>query len=218
MKRNVSIIILVFCLFFLASRSTSLAAMDWTPSPNTELEFGLTTLVGEQSISDPWVFESGYNGAAAIRIMGDNIFARGQTFKAPYEGALQSIELRVSDAYDDSIGSFEISIFEVNLIEDNIDSYTKIASLFPLAEDYRYDTFDDVPISSFDFSVFNIDLSLTKTYAFAVLPTLSLDGAVAVQGAVDIYPDGHDWAVTPEPSTLLIFSLGGFIFARKRKS
>ena len=200
MNQHIKVKVFIFCLSFFVCVGVSSASFVWTARSNVEVEFGLTSQVGDSVVSDPWAFETGYNGACVIGY--DLLWGMGQTFKASNEGTLQSIELRVGNSGLGATGEFEVALYEVVLAEGTIVDYTRIASIFRLAEDYLYDTGWNVPVSSFDFSHFDIALSLAKTYAFAVLPTSSLDGRITVQSALDIYPEGNAWTIIiPEPAT-----------------
>jgi len=192
-NQHIRVRVFIFCLSFFVCVGVSSASFVWT-AYGGEVEFGLTSQVGDSVVSDPWVFETGYSGAWLIGY--DLFVGAGQTFKASNEGSLRSIELRVGDFDYGATGEFEVALYEVVLAKGEIADYTKIASVFRRAEDYRYDFGINVPVSSFDFSHFDIALSLAKTYAIAVLPTSSLDGRITVQAALDIYTEGNAWDIT----------------------
>lgn len=192
--------------------------VEWIAYHNEEIEFGLTMRTEDVIISEPRAFETGYNGCYSLG--NDILMGWGQTFKAPYEGTLESIELRVGDWAQGGTGEFEVALYQVVLDSDTMADYTKLASTFRSAEDYLYDNGGDVPISSFDFHQFDIELRLSETYAFAVLPTSSLDGRISLQSMGDLYHGGNPWQVKviPEATSLLLLGLGGVMLRKRRQA
>ena len=145
-----------------------------------------------------------------------------ETFSVPSLRQLQSIQLRVGLANNiPAIGQFEVALYRWDPLNAAFDS--KLAAVLADAQDYQFDLLH-VPVSSFDFSSFNVSLNPLENYAFAVTPTSTFSGTLTLQGARSIYPGGEAFSlsVVPEPSVVALYGLGvvlssGAVVARRRK-
>jgi len=179
-------------------------------------EFGITSVVGGIPAQSPAVFESGYNGAYGFGASPGWGFA--QSFSVPSDRSLASIQLRLGGGNPQGAGQFLLSLLE-------FDPQTQtpgplLGSVTDVGANYRYDLLA-VPISSWDFSGFNILLRATNTYVWTLTPASpSWSGSVSIQAAVaSLYPGGFAYALNPipEPATPWLLALGLLALAAFRK-
>jgi hypothetical protein len=201
---------------------------EWKQIPQEDVEYGVTALVEGVPILNPTTLETGYSGAYwwGNPIYGLEFTGIAQTFTVPSLRTLQSIQLRVgSFNYDQPSGPFEVSIFKFDSLSGS--PVEELAAISANAEDYLFEL-NSVPVSSFDFSSYNLTLDPTETYALTVTPTATFGGGLlTLQSATDIYPDGSAYflgkspaspAPVPEPSAmwLLVSGIAGLIGFRRR--
>lgn len=197
----------------------------WQPVPQEEVEFGVSAVFGDMPVQFPSVFETGYNGAYYFGFDGLSFQGMAQTFTIPSLRTLQSIELRVGrfSVWQSVSGQFEVAIYRFDALSGT--PADKLAGVLANAQDYyQFDLVSNVPVSSFDFSSFNVSLNPAETYALAVTPTATFVGLLTLQAAGDIYPGGTAYSLTvvPEPNTIALCGLGTILslvvgVARRRK-
>lgn len=194
-------------LVLTAARDCPAQVIYWQSLPN-EVEFGVTASIGGSLVQSPSAFEPGYDGAW---LFGNSMFyGMGQTFIVSSTRTLQSIELRVGGMNaQPTYGQFEVAIYEFDPISAS--PTLKLGAVLANAQDYYNIDLVNAPVSSFDFSSFDISLQSGKTYALAVTPTDTFTGGLlSLQAALDIYPGGtaYSLVVVPEPNMIALCSLG----------
>jgi hypothetical protein len=195
------------------------------PSPGTTLnwksfgsgtggaELGITTSAAGQTQLDPWLIESGYSGLFGFGNRSP-YFGFAQEFTVASNRTLKSVDLRLCKTGDISVsGRFKLRILEYTGSPN--DTYVRAkATLFLQANQYAY-SYLSTPVSSFDFSSFNILLSKDKTYAVALLPTVTMEGTLGIHAIGNSSGPSYYTAI-PEPATVSLFllSLGMPIWKR----
>lgn len=173
-----------------------------------EVQFGVTALVGGVAVQSPSALEAGYNGAWVFGA--PLLYGMGQTFTVPSSRTLQSIQLRVAGMNDQPVtGQFEVAIYDFDIQSDSPDQ--KLAAVLANAQDYYQIDLTQAPVTSFDFSSFDVSLDPSQTYALSVMPTSTYaGGSLTVQAALDIYPGGSAYyvSVIPEPGSFALCGLG----------
>jgi hypothetical protein len=186
-------------LFFITPLATqSQDEVFWTAT-GQEVEFGVNSLS---------VLETGYNGAWLVNA-GPQLYGIGQTFTVPSLQNLGSIQLRLAGHGSPVTGHFEVAVYRFD--PGSGAPSLKLAAVSANAQDYMNFSSTAAPVSSFDFSSFNIALSPSETYALSVLPGADLTGgSLSLQAATDIYPGGEGYvlSVVPEPGTPVLLGLG----------
>jgi len=177
-----------------------------------EVEFGVTATVGGVTEQTPSAFESGYNGAWVFA--SPIYYGMGQTFTVPSSRALQSIELRVGGVNNQpASGQFEVAVYLFDPLSNA--PRRKLASVLADAQSFDQIDLTKVPVTSFDFSSFNILLDPAETYALSATPTSTYaGGALTLQAAQDIYPHGNPYSLSlvPEPGAVALFGCGLLLF------
>lgn len=168
----------------------------WQPLGPGEVEFGVTAVIGGIPVQSPSVLEAGYNGGwwFGNPWSGNPYNGMAQTFIVQSPRTLQSIELRVGRFNEQPSGQFEVAIYRFDTLSGN--PAEKLAAVLANAEDYPFAILS-VPVSSFDFSSFNVSLNSAETYALAVTPTSTFAGGLlTLQSAGDIYPGGQAYSLS----------------------
>lgn len=183
---------------------------DWLQVQIADVEFGVTSLLNGTPVQSPFPLENGYNGAYVFGNPVEGPWTGvAQTFNVASSRTLQSIDLRVG-RFGNKIpsGQFEVAVYRFTSLSWSPSE--KLAAVSANAADYFFDILS-VPVSSFDFSDFNIPLNPAEVYALAVTPTATFRGGhLTLQAATDIYPGGSAFIresaeyppLVPEPCTL----------------
>ncbi len=196
-------------LLAVASPVQAVGGEPWSPT-GQEIEFGISAWVGGELIDDPWIFESGYNGAW----WSDPTLHMGQSFIVDSSRVLDSATLRVSRT-SGATGMFAILVAEFD--EESATAGAVLAYSLADAEDYPVGL-TGIPQATFDLSSFGAPLEPEEAYLLVTAPQPGFSGKVYVQAATDIYPGGQAYSGwIPEPSTLSLLTLAALLIARRRR-
>jgi hypothetical protein len=190
---------------------------NWTPRVE-DLQFGITASIGGVREQSPSSIEPDYKGAFVFGCC--SYYGIGQTFTVPTFRTLESLELRVGGfRLEPTTGQIEIAILR---FDSNAGlPREKLAAVLADAADYYLFDVTNVPVTSFDFSKFELLLSPAETYALSVTPTSTFEGGgLTIQSNVDVYTGGRAYLVfvVPEPSTgALVLCTTSVLALRRRR-